>query len=171
MNRRNLVIGGLGLGAVALGASLALHREPKPVSKAAQAFWDASFQHLDGSPMPVAGLRGKPLLLNFWASWCVPCVKELPEIAFFAKEAQSQWQVLGLAIDEPAAVQTFLKKLTLDMPLGLAGLTGFEMARTLGNTLGGLPFSVAFDGDGEIIWRKLGATSLAELRQMASKQT
>ena len=170
MNRRNLVIGGLGIGAVALGAGLALRREPKAVSPAAQAFWNASFQHLDGTPMPVAGLRGKPLLLNFWASWCVPCVKELPEIAFFAKEAQAHWQVLGLAIDEPAAVQAFLKKLTLDLPLGLAGLTGFEMARTLGNTLGGLPFSVAFDEDGEIIWRKLGATNLVELRQMAAKQ-
>jgi thiol-disulfide isomerase/thioredoxin len=169
MNRRHLLIGGLGAGALALGAGLALRREPKPVSAAAQTFWSAKFQHLDGSELAVAGLRGKPLLLNFWASWCVPCVKELPEIAFFGKESP-QWQVLGLAIDEAAAVQTFLKRMTLDMPLGLAGLTGFDMTRTLGNTQGGLPFSVAFDADGEIVWRKLGATNLAELRQMAAKQ-
>ena len=169
MNRRQLLTGGLGLGAVAVGAGIALHHEAKPLSPAAQAFWNARFQRLDGSELAVTGLRGRPLLLNFWASWCVPCVKELPEIAFFGKESKD-WQVLGLAVDEAAAVQTFLKKLTLDMPLGLATLTGFEMARTLGNTQGGLPFSVAFDADGEIVWRKLGATSLAELRQMAAQQ-
>ena len=82
MNRRGLLMGGLGLGAVAVGAGIALHHEAKPLSAPAQAFWDAHFQHLDGSALSVAGLRGKPLLLNFWASWCVPCVKELPEIAF-----------------------------------------------------------------------------------------
>ncbi len=169
MNRRRLLMGGLGLGAVAVGAGVALRHEAKPVSPAAQAFWDAHFQHLDGSPLAVASLRGKPLLLNFWASWCVPCVKELPDIAAFGKEFAG-WQVLGLAIDEPAAVQAFLKKMNLDMPLGLAGLTGFEMTRTLGNLQGGLPFSVAFGASGEIVWHKLGATDLAELRQMAARQ-
>jgi len=169
MNRRHLLMGGVALGAAGLGAGIALRHESKPLSPAAQAFWDARFQHLDGSPLTVTGLQGKPLLLNFWASWCVPCVKELPEIAAFGKEFPA-WQVLGLAIDEAAAVQTFLKKMSLDMPLGLASLTGFEMTRTLGNLQGGLPFSVAFGTSGEIVWRKLGATTLSELRQMASHQ-
>ena len=169
MNRRRLLMGGVALGAVAVGAGVVLHHEAKPLSPAAQAFWDAHFQHLDGSPLSVTGLRGKPLLLNFWASWCVPCVKELPDIAAFGKEFAG-WQVLGLAIDEAAAVQAFLQKMKLDMPLGLAGLTGFEMTRTLGNLQGGLPFSVAFGASGEVVWRKLGATTLPELRQMAGQQ-
>jgi thiol-disulfide isomerase/thioredoxin len=166
MKRRPFLIGA-GLAAAALGAGLAL-RTGKPLSPEAQKFWAAKFQHLDGSELAVAPLRGKPLLLNFWASWCTPCVKELPDIERFAQEMPS-WQVLALALDQVENVQAFLARLPLKLPLGLAGLTGFEMARMLGNAQGGLPFSVAFDAHGEIFWHKLGPTDLAELRQISQR--
>ncbi len=165
MKRRPLLIGA-GLAAAAIGAGVALRSSGKPLSLAAQAFWAAKFQHLDGSEMTAASLHGKPLLLNFWASWCTPCVKELPDIERFAKETPG-WQVLALAQDTAENVRAFLTKLPLQLPLGLAGLTGFEMARMLGNAQGGLPFSVAFDARGEIIWRKLGPTDLPELKQIS----
>ena len=113
-------------------------------------------------------MQGRPLLLNFWATWCPPCVQELPELAQFQREFRAQgWQVLGLAVDSPTPVREFLKKLPLDFDIGMAGLTGTELARKLGNTQGGLPFSVAFGVDGEVIWRKLGSTNLEELRELA----
>ncbi|MCV2361405.1 TlpA family protein disulfide reductase [Paucibacter sp. TC2R-5] len=170
--RRNLFIAA-GLGAAAIGAGLSLrHRvaEPAPLSAAAMSFWSARFDRPDGGEMLAAGFKGQPLLLNFWATWCPPCVKELPELAQFQREFKGKgWQVAGLAVDSPSAVRDFLKKLSLDFPVGLAGLTGTELTRTLGNSQGGLPFSVAFNAAGELIWRKLGATNLDELRQMASK--
>jgi len=164
MKRRPLLIGA-GLAAAAVGAGLAL-RSGRALSPEAEKFWAAKFVHLDGSELPAAILRGKPLLLNFWASWCTPCVKELPDIERFAKETPA-WQVLALALDSAENVQAFLTRLPLHLPLGLAGLTGFELARMLGNLQGGLPFSVAFDARGEVFWRKLGPTELPELRQIA----
>jgi thiol-disulfide isomerase/thioredoxin len=166
-SRRNLLIAA-GVGAAALGTGLAWRNQQSagPVSAQAQAFWEARFETLEGAELVSASLRGKPLILNFWASWCAPCVKELPEIAQFARETP-QWQVLGLAVDSKAAVQAFLKKLPVDLHIALAGLTGTDLARQLGNTQGGLPFSVAFNVDGEVIWQKLGSTNLTELRNLA----
>ncbi|MCV2370046.1 TlpA family protein disulfide reductase [Roseateles oligotrophus] len=170
--RRKLFVAA-GIGAAVIGAGVSLGRRPAgpaSLSSAAASFWNARFDRPEGGELPAASFKGKPLLLNFWATWCPPCVKELPELAQFEREFKGQgWQVLGLAIDSPSAVREFLKKLPLDFPLGLAGLTGTELTRTLGNTQGGLPFSVAFDVSGELIWRKLGATNLAELRQMTGK--
>jgi len=147
-----------------------------PLSPAAAAFWaSAPFDGLDGhggaAPAPAvsaAALRGQPLLLNFWASWCAPCVRELPLIARFAA-AHPDWQVLGLAVDRRDAALGFLTKTPLELRFGLAGLTGLELTRTLGNAQGGLPFSVAFDRRGEIVWRRVGETNEAELAALLAK--
>lgn len=172
--RRRWLLGAAGLGAAAVGAGLAWQRQPPapaPLSQAAGEFWGARFERPEGGELITAELRGRPLLLNFWATWCSPCVKELPELAEFQREFKSQgWQVLGLAVDAPTPVREFLKKLPLDFALGMAGLTGTDLARKLGNTQGGLPFSVAFGASGEPIWRKLGATNLEELRHLAAQQ-
>jgi thiol-disulfide isomerase/thioredoxin len=167
--RQWLIGGGLGLAAGALGVYVAQRRQQnQPLSPQAQAFWSARFDQAGGGDLLPAPWRGKPLLLNFWATWCAPCVKELPEIDQFQREFAAQgWQVLGLAVDAPTPVREFLKKVPVSFPIGMAGLTGTDLARTLGNTQGGLPFSVAFGPQGEPIWRKLGATSLPELREMA----
>ena len=170
-SRRNWMIGAAGVGAAAIGATLAWRQhKPTPVSTQAQAFWNARFEKLDGSELLTASLRGKPLMLNFWASWCAPCVKELPEIAQFARETPA-WQVLGLAVDGKEPVLAFLKKLPVDINIALAGMSGTELGRHLGNTQGGLPFSVAFNAGGEVIWQKLGATNLAELRELAQTKS
>lgn len=184
MQRRAIIgLGAAGVVAAGAGAYLALrHGQPgsdgaaagsqaaaTPLSAPAAAFWNASFDQLDQSTFqPAQHLRGKPLLLNFWATWCAPCVKELPEINQFHDEFAAQgWQVLGLAVDAPTPVRGFLEKLPLKFPVVLAGLTGTDLSKTLGNSKGGLPFTVAFSAQGEPIWRKLGATHLEELREMA----
>jgi thiol-disulfide isomerase/thioredoxin len=112
----------------------------------------------------MADFRGRPVLINFWATWCPPCVEELPLInAFYDKNKSNGWQVLGLAIDKPVAVDTFLQKLPLHFPVGLAGLSGAELGRNLGNLTGGLPFSIALSADGSVIQRKLGRLSESDL--------
>ena len=171
--RRRRLIGAAGVIATLGGATVALRRPGKPaaapVSAPAQAFWDAHFERPEGGELAAASLRGKPLVLNFWATWCAPCVKELPELSQFQRE-QRGWQVVGVAVDAVAPVREFLRKLPLDFPVGMAGLSGMELTRTLGNPQGGLPFSVAFNAQGELIWHKLGPTSLEELHRLAAAQ-
>ncbi|KQW51782.1 MULTISPECIES: TlpA disulfide reductase family protein [unclassified Roseateles] len=167
---RRLILAGAGVGAAALGAGFAWRQLNPPVASAvAQAFWTRRFAGLDGNELDVARWRGRPLLINFWATWCPPCIKELPEINQFYKEAQGKgWQVLGLAVDQADPVRTFLKKTPLDFPVALAGPEGLGLVRELGNPAGGLPFSVVFDETGEISWRRLGVTTLEDLRKLAS---
>lgn len=166
---RRLILAGAGAGAAALGAAVAWRKAtPPPASGAAQAFWGRRFPGLDGAELDVARWRGRPLLVNFWATWCAPCVKELPEINQFYNEAKGQgWQVLGLAVDQVEPVKAFLQKTPLDFAVALAGPQGLGLVRELGNAAGGLPFSVVFDETGEIRWRRLGVSRLEELRALA----
>ncbi|MEO6278147.1 TlpA disulfide reductase family protein [Roseateles sp.] len=165
---RRLILAGAGVGAAALGASFAWRKlNPPPASAVAQSFWARRFTGVDGAELDVARWRGKPLLVNFWATWCPPCVKELPEINQFYGQAKAKgWQVLGLAVDQAEPVKAFLKKTPLDFPISLAGPEGLGLVRELGNPAGGLPFSVVFDETGEISWRRLGVTRLQDLQAL-----
>ncbi len=167
---RRLVLTGAGLGAAAVGASFAWRKlNPPQASAVAQAFWARRFPGLDGQELDVARWRGQPLLVNFWATWCPPCVKELPEINQFYKEAKDKgWQVLGLAVDQMDPVKAFLQKTPLDFAVALAGPEGLSLVRELGNPAGGLPFSLIFNETGDISWRRLGVSRLEELRQLAT---
>jgi peroxiredoxin len=78
------------------------------------------------------------------------------------------WQVVGLAVDGPTPVREFLTRMPLSFPVGLAGLEGADLSRSLGNTSGALPFTVVFDPRGRIRHRKLGVTNREELAQWAS---
>jgi thiol-disulfide isomerase/thioredoxin len=128
------------------------------------AFWGQSFETPQGQALAMASFAGKPLLLNFWATWCPPCVEELPLIdRFWRENAANGFQVLALAIDQPSAVRRFLDRQSLGFPMGLAGLGGTELARSLGNAAGGLPFSVFFKADGSIWRQKLGQLSPSDL--------
>jgi peroxiredoxin len=87
--------------------------------------------------------------------------------AFYGEQRAKGWQVVGLAVDQPAAVRTFLQRLPLDFPVAMAGLGGTDLAKSLGNATGGLPFTVVVDAKGAIAHRKLGKVSADDLKQWA----
>jgi len=170
IQRRTALSWGVAAAAGAAGAGLAWWRlRPGPVrSEAESAFWASRFDSPAGAPLALQAWQGRPLLVNFWATWCPPCVEELPLLnAFYREQSGKGWQVLGLAVDQPAAVRRFLDKLPLAFPVGMAGLAGTELARSLGNPSGGLPYSVVFDRQGQVTHRKIGKLSAAELAQWA----
>jgi thiol-disulfide isomerase/thioredoxin len=181
MNRRNMLLEGAAAAAAA-GAGTALWRwgaeGDAAAQQAAQAassasplksmadVWQLSFATVNGASIPLASFKGKPLILNFWATWCAPCIKEIPLLDEFFQTHQAQgWNVLGLALDNAPAVKTFLAHKPVSFPIALVGIRGIELIKFLGNIEGGLPFSVAFNQPGDIIQRKLGALHDDELRQ------
>jgi len=127
-------------------------------------FWALQWSTPQGSPLLLQNFRGKPLLINFWATWCPPCIDELPLInAFYRQNRANGWQVIGLAIDKPNSVQAFLQKTPLDFPVAVEPLNGSDLARQMGNPSGSLPFSVAVSAQGEVVQRKLGRLKQEEL--------
>lgn len=152
------------------GVGTALWRyEPKAVAPSAlDALWALTLEDPTGAPLSLAAFRGRPLVINFWATWCPPCVEELPMLnAFFAQHRGKGWQVLGLAVDQPSAVRAFVQRLPLAFPVAMAGLGGTDLARSLGNATGGLPFTVVVSANGDISHRKLGKVTPEDLRQWA----
>ena len=169
--RRGWLLGGVGLAAAAAGAGLAWWRyragdaDDDADAQVVRRLWALSFQTPDGAALPMASFQGKPLLVNFWATWCAPCIEEMPMLdAFYREHAANGWQVVGLAIDQPSSVRKFLQRMPIRFPIGLAGLEGTELTRSLGNDAGGLPFSVQFAADGRVLQRRIGRLSQADLK-------
>ncbi len=153
--------------AAAGGAGLAWWKfQPHAVEPGAEAaLWSMEFEKPEGGMLSLRALSGKPLVVNFWATWCPPCVEELPLLnAFYRQHAANDWQVVGLAIDQPSAVRKFLQRMPLDFPIGLAGLGGTELGRSLGNLTGGLPFTVVLGGEGRVLHRKMGQVTSEDLQ-------
>ena len=166
-SRRKWLYAAAAAGAALAGAGLALwrYRLAEPEDGALAALWALEAELPGGSVFKMARLRGKPLVVNFWATWCPPCVEELPMIeAFWREHGPKGLQVLALAIDQPSAVRRFLERQPLAFPVGLAGLTGSQLARNLGNVQGGLPFSVFFRPDQSIYKQKIGQLTPDDLQ-------
>jgi thiol-disulfide isomerase/thioredoxin len=130
-------------------------------------FWSGSYETPEGQTLSLSSFQGKPLLVNFWATWCPPCVEEMPLLqSFYQARRSSGWQVLGLAVDQVGPVRAFLARLPMDFPIGMAGLSGVALSRALGNETGGLPFTVVFSPQGEVVHRQIGKLSEADLQRL-----
>ena len=164
--RRAFLYGAVGAATALAGAAVAWWKwDPKQAEREGVAdFWPLTFETPAGSTLAMQSLRGRPLVLNFWATWCPPCVEELPLLdGFFKQNSAKNWQVLGLAIDQPSAVRAFLQRTPVSFPIALAGLGGTELLQTFGNTSGGLPFSVVISTSGEVLHRRIGRVTAADL--------
>lgn len=168
LNRRQVLVT-----ALAAGPALAI-AQPKP-EPAPQLLWDSRFAQPAGGELAFSELKGRWLLINFWATWCAPCIKELPDLNQFhlaqAVRGRKAWVVVGLAVDGPTPVRQFLQRFTppLAFPIGLAGLNGAELGRSFGNSGGQLPFTVAINPKGQIAWRHRGVSTLSELKALAQR--
>jgi thiol-disulfide isomerase/thioredoxin len=165
---RRWLLGGVAALAVIGGAAVAWRRQetakPQTSDGPTSGLWSLQLTTPQGSPMALAGLRGGPLLVNFWATWCPPCVDELPLLSGFYQQHHAKgWQVLGIAVDQPDAVNRFLARSPVSFAVAMAGSAGLELSKSLGNLSGGLPFSVVLNSDGEVARRKMGRLTASEL--------
>lgn len=169
-NRRKAMYAGVAALAAVVGVGVAWQRQPAAtkVPEELKAFWAAEFDAPGGAPLAMKAFQGRPLVINFWATWCSPCVEEMPLIdAFFRQNESKGWQVIGLAIDQPSRVRQFLAQFPVSYSIGLAGLQGTELSKQMGNSVGGLPFTVVLDAQGNLIQRKLGKLTADEIKNWA----
>ena len=136
-----------------------------------------------GAPLPavqVAGLdgpafqlpddfRGRPLLVNVWASWCGPCIKEMPELDRFAgTQGDAGVQVLGLALDDPQAVREFLQRIPVGYPQAIDAPGPADAGVQLGNPKGVLPYSILVSADGRLLKQRIGPFEDGEIDRWAA---
>ena len=172
VSRRHWILAGLGVSAGLAGAMVAWQKfQPHAVmDEAIQNFWSQEFEKPEGGTLFMKALQGKPLLINFWATWCPPCIEELPLIdAFFNQNKSKSFQVVGLAVDQPSMVRRYLSQRPLSFPVGLAGFNGTELGKTLGNSQSVLPFSVIFDAKGRLLAQKAGKLDQSDLEAWLKK--
>lgn len=170
--RRYLLAAGVGLAAAVAGAggawwqaNKASSKQVEPVIGALEDIWNMQFDTPDDGKLAMQTLRGKPLLVNFWATWCPPCVDELPLLeSFYRQHKRKSMQIVGLAADKPEAVRAFLKKLPLTFPIGITDLSGIALSKSWGNLAGGLPFSVMLAANGQVMQRKMGKLNEDDLK-------
>jgi thiol-disulfide isomerase/thioredoxin len=161
--------GGISIGAAIygprwLGGARLSTATPALTGDRADSLPDFHLPDLDGREIASAEWAGKVLVLNYWASWCPPCVREMPAL-IRAQQAHDpgHFRVVGIAIDQQDAVEHFL----VDHPVNYAILIGnpeaVEMSRRLGNRMQGIPFTVIFDRGGRRIFSQVGEVSAATL--------
>ena len=167
--RRSIMLAtGLAIGAAALGATVSWRRLlPTAVPDAAVArFYAMSLPDVAGQPFAFSGLAGHPLVVNFWATWCPPCVEEMPELSALYRElSPGGLKMLGIGIDSPTRIADFSARTPVSYPLVAAGMGGTDLGREFGNAAGVLPYTVVIDAKGRIAHRIIGRLKLDALRQ------
>jgi peroxiredoxin len=147
------------LGATAVCVSLAARAND------AEALFAATLDDLADKQVALAQYKGRPLIVNFWARWCVPCRDEIPDfIKARARFKSSGVEVLGIAIeDNTAAVRDFAKAYDIDYPVLMGKDKGLALMQALGNARSGLPYTLVIDRQGRAVASRLGPMKTADI--------
>lgn len=121
-----------------------------PVNDHSLAYW--SFEDMDGQERHMSEWAGKLLVVNFWATWCPPCRKEIPGFITLQNNYDNDTvQFIGIALDRADAVREYAAEQGINYPLLIGEDAVAEYMRALGNTIGALPFSAVIGPDGRVI--------------------
>jgi thiol-disulfide isomerase/thioredoxin len=157
----------------ALAAGLYLNPASRPPDPAAAptpaGFMDVSLADVEGGKGSLATWKGKVMVVNFWATWCAPCRKEMPEFVRMQRRLGDRGlQFVGVAVDEIDKVRPFLRDLGVNYPNLVGELDAMELSRSFGNAMGALPFTVVVDRSGQVVQTILGATTEARLEAIVT---
>lgn len=163
--RRSLIVAGVAVAATVAGGAAGIFLLRRRSYEAGVLLLSASFPDVSGRRRKLSDWQGRPLLCNFWASWCAPCREELPLLdATWRENAGKKLQVVGIAIDNQPNVTKYLKSVQIGYPVLVAEGSAISLMQQLGNHGGALPFTVMLDAAGRLRQSKLGAYSAPELQ-------
>ena len=121
----------------------------------------------EGRAQSIGQWQGKILVVNFWATWCAPCIEEMPMLnEFQRRNAANDVQVVGIAADNAAKVGEYARNSHIAYPLLVDADGALEFSRRLGNSTGALPFTAVFSAEGRRLLARAGPTSNAELERV-----
>lgn len=161
--RQALVVAAAGAVAAAVGWYVGPHLQKGGEDDGVAALLAAPMFDLQGRSRSVLEWKGRVLVCNFWATWCAPCREEIPALGRIRSKMSSKGvEIVGIAIDQRSNVADFTKELDIVYPVLLADAGSIELMRRLGNSAGGLPFTVVIDRAGKLAYRKLGPIAEAE---------
>lgn len=144
---------------VCLISSLA--RAEEPTSPAP--LFATTLNDLDDKPVALEQYRGKPLVVNFWARWCAPCRAEIPELLKFRNAHKGKVEILGIGLEDKAEpARDFARANGMDYPVLIAKDKGIPLMMALGNTRGGLPYTLFIDRNGQVVEKKMGILKKAD---------
>ena len=159
--------------ALAMGFYLNSHPEPEVSGAGVRAVaTDAGLNaalktelaNMAGGKASLSQWQGKVMVVNFWATWCAPCRKEIPEFIRMQTALEAKGvQFVGIAIDEPAKVRQYAQEVRINYPILIGEFDATELGKVLGNDVGGLPYTVIFDRGGRVVKTILGGTNESHL--------
>ena len=165
-----LLFGAVAIAAAAGGIWFSLQRLGSVAEINVAPLWAAEFKDLAGKPVAMASLKGKPVVVNFWATWCAPCKEEMPDLQRFATGPHGQKaQIVGIGIDSAANMQAFAKQLGISYPLYEAGGSGLDILSAAGDKPRALPYTLVLDAAGKPVFSRIGKVSYEELSAVAGK--
>ena len=145
--------------------------KPERIEPPARPAPEIILKDLDGHSHRLSEFRGKLLLVNFWATWCGPCLKEMPLLVGAQNEyGKLGFQVIGPALDEVDAVRAMAKKIGINYPIMVGDEDITDAMDALGDELGALPFSVLIARDGRILTRVTGGLTQEKLTKLISAE-
>ncbi len=125
---------------------------------------DFTLPDSEGRQRSLSEWRGKILVVNFWASWCGPCLHEIPEFIRLQEEWRDKGvQFIGVALEDKEAVSDYMRRVVLNYPVLIAGDAGLGLSYRLGNVLNAVPFTLVVDAAGKIIFRRPGELNREQL--------
>jgi thiol-disulfide isomerase/thioredoxin len=131
---------------------------------AAHRLMSISLPDLNGKLQAVSQWRGKVLVVNFWATWCVPCREEIPALKTVKTQYASNGVIIvGIALDDVVKVQEYAAEFRVDYPLLMGSMETLSMTSDLGNRAGVLPYTVVLDRSGKVVEAHAGALTEASL--------
>jgi thiol-disulfide isomerase/thioredoxin len=153
---------------IRFGEDLANESEAQTApSKLVERLPEFSLETTDGTQRSISSWPGKPLLINFWATWCGPCLREIPMLKEF-QAGRSELQVVGIAIDQREPVLTFAEKMQFNYPILIGQNGGWDAAAAFGVEVFALPFTVFAGPDGSVLGVHTGELHPEHLENLAA---